>query len=93
MFCFILYYLERYPEVERRLRQEFDTILGKDSTRLITCKDLDGLEYCDAVIKEVYRHCPVFVIIGRVNFKVIMLEDIIGQKELHFKHFFRLNKS
>ncbi|RIA88457.1 cytochrome P450, partial [Glomus cerebriforme] len=59
--------LAHYPEVKRRLRQEFDEVLGKDLTKPITYKDLDQLEYCDAVTKEVYRHSPIVIIIGRVN--------------------------
>jgi cytochrome P450 len=53
--------------VKQRLRQEFETVLGKDVTKPITSKDLDGLHYCDAVIKEVTRHFPVAFLNGRVN--------------------------
>ncbi|CAB4403747.1 unnamed protein product [Rhizophagus irregularis] len=67
LFCFIVYHLEHYPEVKLRLRQEFDRILGNDLTRPITFKDLDELVYCDAVIKEVYRHTPIVFFLGRVN--------------------------
>ncbi|PKC64794.1 cytochrome P450, partial [Rhizophagus irregularis] len=56
-----------YPEVKQRLRQEFDRVLENDLTRPITYKDLDKLEYCDAVTKEIYRHYPVAFFIGRLN--------------------------
>ncbi|PKC70183.1 cytochrome P450, partial [Rhizophagus irregularis] len=56
-----------YPEVKQRLRQEFDKVVGNDLTRPITYKDLDGLEYCDAVIKEVYRHSPIAFVLGRIS--------------------------
>ena len=59
-----MYYLGHYPEVKRKLRQELDTVLGKNP---ITYNDLDKLQYCDAIIKEVTRHCPVTFTIGRVN--------------------------
>ncbi|GBC09873.1 hypothetical protein RclHR1_09180007 [Rhizophagus clarus] len=65
--CFVAYYLGHYPEVKQRLRQEFDKVLGNDLTRPITYKDLDKLEYCDAVTKEVYRHFPIAFFIGRIN--------------------------
>ncbi|RGB26450.1 cytochrome P450 [Rhizophagus diaphanus] len=65
--CFVAYYLGHYPEVKQRLRQEFDRVLGNDLTRPITNKDLDELEYCDAVTKEVYRHSPIAFFIGRVS--------------------------
>ncbi len=67
MFCFIAYYLGHYPEVIKRLRQEFDEIFGNDLTRPVTLKDLEELQYCDAVIKEVNRHYPVAFMIGRVS--------------------------
>ncbi|GBC03326.1 hypothetical protein RclHR1_05070010 [Rhizophagus clarus] len=66
-FCFVVYYLGHYPEVKQRLRQEFDRVLGNDLTRPITNKDLDELEYCDAVTKEVYRHSPIVFILGRTS--------------------------
>ncbi|CAB5191623.1 cytochrome P450 [Rhizophagus irregularis DAOM 181602=DAOM 197198] len=67
LFCYVAYYLEHYPEVKQRLRQEFDKVVGNDLTRPITYKDLDGLEYCDAVIKEVYRHSPIAFVLGRIS--------------------------
>ncbi|GBC04538.1 hypothetical protein RclHR1_05720011 [Rhizophagus clarus] len=74
LFCFIVYYLGRYPDVKRRLRQEFDEVLGNDFTKPITNKDLDELEYCEAVIKETYRHTPITFWIGRVNVE----KDTVG---------------
>ncbi|GBC01327.1 hypothetical protein RclHR1_04140012 [Rhizophagus clarus] len=49
LICFVVYYLEHYPEVKQRMRQEFETVLGNDLTKHITHNDLDELEYCDAV--------------------------------------------
>ncbi|PKC72228.1 cytochrome P450 [Rhizophagus irregularis] len=65
--CIVIYYLEHYPEVKQRLIEEFDRVLGTDLTRPITNKDLDKLEYCDAVTKEIYRHTPITFIVGRIN--------------------------
>jgi cytochrome P450 len=67
LFCYIVYYLGRYPEVKQRVLSELDTVLGKDLTKPVTYKDLDELQYCDAVIKEVNRHCPVSFIMSRIN--------------------------
>ncbi|CAB5355121.1 unnamed protein product [Rhizophagus irregularis] len=36
LLCFTAYYLGHYPDVKRRLRQEFDEILGNDFTKSIT---------------------------------------------------------
>jgi cytochrome P450 len=75
LFCFVAYFLDHYPEVKQRLRQEFDTVLGNDLTRPITNKDLDELEYCDAVTKEVYRHSPIAFFNGRIN---VQNDDVGG---------------
>ena len=74
MFCFVVYYLGHYPEVKQRLRQELDTVLGKDLTKPVTAKDLDELHYCDAIIKEVTRFCPVVFALSRMNLE----KDEIG---------------
>jgi cytochrome P450 len=74
LFCFVVYYLGHYPEVKQRLRQELEVVLGKDLTKPVTSKNLDELQYCDAVIKEVYRHCPVSFMNCRVNVE----KDVIG---------------
>ncbi|PKY13885.1 cytochrome P450 [Rhizophagus irregularis] len=67
--CFVAYYLGHYPEIKQRLIQEFDRVLGNDLTRPITNKDLNELEYCDAVTNEIYRHSPMVYLIGRVSFQ------------------------
>ena len=74
LFCFVVYHLGHHPEVKQRFQQELDEVLGKDLTKPITSKDLDELKYCDAVIKEVFRHFPVAFVIGRVNVK----DDVVG---------------
>ncbi|RGB39432.1 cytochrome P450, partial [Rhizophagus diaphanus] len=74
LFCFIIYHLIHHPEVVQRLRQEFDEVLGKDVTKPITQNDIDKLQYCDAVIKEVHRHFPVNYSLGRVNIE----KDTVG---------------
>ena len=87
MFCFVVYYLGHYPEVKQRLRQELETVLGKDLTKPLTSKDLDELQYCDAVIKEVNRHCPVIFINGRVNAEKDEIGGFSWPEGLRFKCF------
>jgi cytochrome P450 len=53
--------------VKQRFLQELDAVFGKDLTKRVTSKDIDELQYCDAVIKEVYRLSPVAFAMGRVN--------------------------
>jgi cytochrome P450 len=74
MLCFVIYCLERNPEVKQKLRQEFDLVLGNDLTKPMTFKNIEELKYCDAVIKEVYRHIPVVFALGRVSTE----EDKVG---------------
>ena len=74
MICFIIYYLGHHPEVKQRFRQELDEILGKDLTKPVSLKDLEELQYCDAIIKEVNRHCPVIFVNGRVSVE----DDFVG---------------
>ncbi|PKK76982.1 cytochrome P450, partial [Rhizophagus irregularis] len=69
-----IYHLVHHPEVVQRLRQEFDEVLGKDVSKPITQNDIDKLQYCDAVIKEVHRHFPVNYSLGRVNVE----KDTVG---------------
>ena len=67
MFCFIIYYLEHYPEVKKRVMQELETVFGNDLTKPITFKDLEELKYFEAVVKESYRHYPVAFMMGRIS--------------------------
>jgi cytochrome P450 len=53
--------------VKQRLQQELDEVFGKDLTKPITYKDLDKLQYCDSVIKEVTRHVPAAFVVSRMN--------------------------
>jgi cytochrome P450 len=74
MVCFAVYHLGHYPKVLQRFRQELDEVLGKDLTKPITYKDIEELQYCEAMVKEVNRYCPVSFAIGRVSAE----EDNVG---------------
>ncbi|PKC57750.1 cytochrome P450 [Rhizophagus irregularis] len=67
MLSFVIYLLEKNPEVKQKLRQEFDSVLGNDLTKPMTLKNIEELKYCDAVIKEVFRHIPVAFLLGRLS--------------------------
>lgn len=49
------------PDVERRIRQELDAVVGSDS---LTAAHLPQLEYLDAVIKESLRNRPIMPVGG-----------------------------
>jgi cytochrome P450 len=74
MLCFVIYCLERNPEVKQKLRQELDSVLGNDLTKPMTFKNVEELKYCDAVIKEVFRHIPIVFTLGRINIE----DDKVG---------------
>jgi cytochrome P450 len=76
LFCFVVYYLGHHPEVVQRLRQELNTVLGKDLTKPITYNDFDEL-----------RHCPVTYAITRMNAEKDEVGGSVGQKKLHFEYF------
>ena len=67
MLCFVIYHIEQNPEVKQKLRQELDSVLGNDLTKPMTFKNIEELKYCDAVIKEAFRHMPVVFSLGRLN--------------------------
>jgi cytochrome P450 len=74
--------------VKQRLRQELDTVLGKDLTKPVTTKDLDELRYCDAVIKEVTRLCPIVFILSRLNFEKDEVGGYIWPEKTQFQMFY-----
>jgi cytochrome P450 len=51
------YFLSKHPEVDRRFREEVDSVLGR---RLPTFEDLGRLEYTGRVLQESLRFYPSF---------------------------------
>ncbi|RIA80785.1 cytochrome P450, partial [Glomus cerebriforme] len=73
---------------EKRLQQELDIVFGNDFTKPITYKDIDQLYYCDAVIKEVTRFCPVSFAFGRVNVEKDEVGGFIWPENTSFLMFY-----
>lgn len=48
--------MARYPEIQRRIQQEVDSVIGTD--RLPSVRDRVNLPYTSAAIKEVLRWYP-----------------------------------
>ncbi|PKK69948.1 cytochrome P450 [Rhizophagus irregularis] len=84
-FCYVVYYLTHYPEVRQKMLQEMEKILGKDMNREITYEDLNKLNYCGAIIKEVSRIMPTVSVLFRVSAKP---DEIAGYKFLANTQFF-----
>jgi cytochrome P450 len=59
---FALHLLGRHPDVQRRLRDEVDTVLG---ARTPTAEDVDALSYTTMVLKEAMRLYPPAWGLGR----------------------------
>ncbi|CAI2166180.1 14056_t:CDS:2 [Funneliformis geosporum] len=75
--CFVVHYLAQYPEVQKRMVQELDNVLGSDRDSQFTLDQLNKLEYTEAVLKEVSRVFPSVP----VNFRAISQPDeIAGHK-------------
>ncbi|CAH1763670.1 13620_t:CDS:2, partial [Entrophospora sp. SA101] len=63
----ILYCVGNNPDVEQRIIEEIETVLGNKSDSNITHEDLNKLEYIEAVIKEVLRIRPATATISRFS--------------------------
>ncbi|XP_017852670.1 cytochrome P450 4d2 isoform X1 [Drosophila busckii] len=62
---FCLYEISRHPQVQERLINEIEQVLGKDKQRSVTLRELNELKYLECVIKESLRLHPPVPIIGR----------------------------
>ena len=62
---FCLYTISRHPEVQAKLFAEIRQVIGDDTAKPVTQRDLQDLKYLDCVIKETMRMYPPVPIIGR----------------------------
>ncbi|GIY53344.1 cytochrome P450 4d8 [Caerostris extrusa] len=60
-----LYLIDLYPEVQERIHQELDSVLGTDSKGPLSVADLNELKYLDCVLKECNQIYPPVPIIAR----------------------------
>ncbi|CAG8598157.1 18044_t:CDS:2 [Acaulospora morrowiae] len=74
-FCFIVYHLAHHPKVKELMIKEFDSVFGDRPNRLILYEDLNKLEYCEAIIKEVSRIMSIVPVIFRM---AIRSDEISG---------------
>ncbi|KAF5289901.1 hypothetical protein FQA39_LY14963 [Lamprigera yunnana] len=65
VLSFALYCLSNNPEVQRKVVEEMDAILGKNTQRPLRLQDIQSMKYLDAVIKESLRLYPPVPFIGR----------------------------
>uniref|UniRef100_A0A1D1YTP5 Flavonoid 3'-monooxygenase n=1 Tax=Anthurium amnicola TaxID=1678845 RepID=A0A1D1YTP5_9ARAE len=69
MIAFIVYYLEHYPDVKKKMLEEIDGMFQGDKTTPVTEDNLNNLRYCEAIVKEVARHLPPLHALTRVSDK------------------------
>ncbi|GFW21917.1 cytochrome P450 4c3 [Trichonephila clavipes] len=63
---FSLYCIGLYPEVQRKIHEELDSIFGEDTERPVTRDDVRDMKYLECVIKESLRLYPSVPLIGRM---------------------------
>lgn len=64
LFSWTLFCLGNDPDVQRKVHEELDDIIG-DSDDVTTLKKLPNLKYLERVIKEVLRLYPSVTSVGR----------------------------
>ncbi|CAG8772912.1 2132_t:CDS:2, partial [Rhizophagus irregularis] len=55
LFTFVVYFLDKYPNVLRKLRDELDLFFKKLGDRRLDLDCLSQLVYTEAIIKEIFR--------------------------------------
>lgn len=73
---FTLYMIAKHPEVQAKLNQEIENILGDDGE--LTFKILNEFKYLELVIKETLRLFPPVPIISRRLFEEVDFGDFIA---------------
>lgn len=70
-----LYAIARHPEVQQRIFEELQRVLGPDASAPVTQAQLQDLKYLDCVIKETMRLYPPVPAIGRHAQKELEIGD------------------
>ncbi|KFM65323.1 Cytochrome P450 4c3, partial [Stegodyphus mimosarum] len=60
-----LYMLGLHPEIQKKVHEELDDVLGDDEDKSITLEDIKELKYLDCVLKETRRLLPPTPFIAR----------------------------
>ncbi|KAF3890240.1 MULTISPECIES: cytochrome P450 [Nostocales] len=69
--AFTLYLISQHPEVEARLFEEIDRVLGQ---RAIATSDLEQMPYLEMVLKESMRLLPVTTVVPRQAVENVVLQ-------------------
>lgn len=79
--CFTLFTIAKYPEVQRRLVEEIDQVIGDGE---VTFKVINELKYLDLVIKETMRMYPPVPIISRRLTEEVDFGDFIAPANANY---------
>lgn len=72
---FALYCIAKHPEVQQKIVQEIQEVLGQDNDTTATLQLLNQLHYLDIVLKEVLRLYPSVPLNGRLIEKDIVISE------------------
>ncbi|GFR24843.1 cytochrome P450 4c3 [Trichonephila clavata] len=77
---FSLYCIGLYPEVQRKIHEELDSIFGEDTERPVTLDDIRDMKYLECVIKESLRLYPSVPTTGRILNEELKFNGIVIPK-------------
>lgn len=83
--CFTLFTISKFPEVQRKLNEEIEEIIGSGE---VTFKVINELKYLDLVIKETMRLYPPVPIIARRLFEEVEFEDFVAPANANYNLMF-----
>lgn len=63
--CFVLYNLAKYPEIQEKVWDEIQTVIGTDVNVPVIMQQLNDMHYLELVVKETLRLYPSVPLFGR----------------------------
>ena len=79
--CFTLFVISRHPEVQRKLNEEIQQLIGDDD---VSFKSINEFKYLDIVIKETLRLYPPAPIISRRLHEEVDFGDFIAPANANY---------
>src|SRR5260363_30410 len=81
----VMYFVCKYPSVKSKVLSEINSVFGH--SKLLTnfhYENIEKLQYCDALIKEVLRICPTFPLLPRSNSELAKVGGYLWKKDQSF---------
>jgi cytochrome P450 family 4 len=79
--CFTLFTISKFPEVQRKLNEEIQQVIGDGE---VTFKTINEFKYLDLVIKETMRLYPPVPIISRRLHEEVDFGDFIAPANANY---------